>query len=312
MKVASIINYKGGVGKTTLTANIGAEIARQGRRVLLLDVDPQASLTLSFYRPEEWRTTLAPQRTIRHWYEARRPAGRRVSLVPFVTVPEAADFYVRAGGGQLGLVASDLMLGDVEERLAIEIGKAAAYRSREKYLRVIRRLGEALETVRDEAYDFVLIDCPPNFGIITRSAIAASDGVIVPARPEVLSTFAVDHLKLRLDEFRRQLHSAAGTGNVEQGSADGLAPHLLGVIFTMVRYARAGQLIPTFQNFVDQTRGRVATFDAMLRESHTYYASAPQRCVPAVLSERLGPDIEQELRLLVNEFMRKIGAIPRG
>jgi len=54
MHVISVINYKGGVGKTTITANLGAELARRGRRVLLIDIDPQASLTFSFIPPEEW------------------------------------------------------------------------------------------------------------------------------------------------------------------------------------------------------------------------------------------------------------------
>ena len=67
MSTVAIINYKGGVGKTTLTANIGAELALRGRRVLLIDLDPQASLTFSFYRPDEWQQFDSPA-TISQWY----------------------------------------------------------------------------------------------------------------------------------------------------------------------------------------------------------------------------------------------------
>ena len=54
MRIVSVINYKGGVGKTSLTANLGAELAWRGKRVLLIDLDAQASLTFSFIKPDEW------------------------------------------------------------------------------------------------------------------------------------------------------------------------------------------------------------------------------------------------------------------
>src|SRR5690606_11057457 len=68
MTVISVINYKGGVGKTTLTANIGSELASRGKTVLLIDLDPQASLTFSFYEADEWERSLADERTILQWY----------------------------------------------------------------------------------------------------------------------------------------------------------------------------------------------------------------------------------------------------
>jgi chromosome partitioning protein len=70
MRVTSIINYKGGVGKTTLTANLGAELAWRGAKVLLIDLDPQASLTFSFVRPEDWKADLADTSTIKQWFDS--------------------------------------------------------------------------------------------------------------------------------------------------------------------------------------------------------------------------------------------------
>lgn len=69
MSVVSVINYKGGVGKTTLTANIGAELAARGRKVLLVDLDPQSSLTFSFYRPAEFES----RPTVLPWFEDTSP-----------------------------------------------------------------------------------------------------------------------------------------------------------------------------------------------------------------------------------------------
>ena len=67
MKIVSVINYKGGVGKTTIVANLAAELARRGKRVLLIDLDPQASLTFSFVSLDLWRQRYAGNRTIKTW-----------------------------------------------------------------------------------------------------------------------------------------------------------------------------------------------------------------------------------------------------
>ena len=67
MRVVSVINYKGGVGKTTVTANLGAQLASKGYRILLIDMDPQASLTFSFIRPEDWEKDLAQSKTLKSW-----------------------------------------------------------------------------------------------------------------------------------------------------------------------------------------------------------------------------------------------------
>src|SRR4051812_45217991 len=69
MHVVSVINYKGGVGKTSVTANLAAELAWRGLNVLLLDLDPQASLTFSFIRPEHWTEHFADSQTIKSWFD---------------------------------------------------------------------------------------------------------------------------------------------------------------------------------------------------------------------------------------------------
>jgi len=70
MHVILIINYKGGVGKTTITANLAAELARRGLHILLIDVDPQTNLTLSFVTPEEWQKQYSETKTIRKWFKS--------------------------------------------------------------------------------------------------------------------------------------------------------------------------------------------------------------------------------------------------
>ncbi len=70
MKVVSVINYKGGVGKSTLAANLGAYAASVGRRVLMIDMDPQTHLTFSFMTPDEWRDKYAEKKTFKNYFEA--------------------------------------------------------------------------------------------------------------------------------------------------------------------------------------------------------------------------------------------------
>lgn len=68
MDIISVINYKGGVGKTTLTTNIAGDLAQLGYKVLMIDLDPQASLTFSFLKPDEWKEKVADEHTIKNWF----------------------------------------------------------------------------------------------------------------------------------------------------------------------------------------------------------------------------------------------------
>ena len=68
MKIVSVINYKGGVGKTTVTANLAGELANRGYKILMIDLDPQASLTFSFVTPDFWKDNLADNKTIKNWF----------------------------------------------------------------------------------------------------------------------------------------------------------------------------------------------------------------------------------------------------
>src|SRR5687768_9765770 len=70
MDIVSVINYKGGVGKTTTTANIAAQLAWKGKDVLLVDLDPQASLTFSLVSPDHWEEHLEETRTIKRWFDS--------------------------------------------------------------------------------------------------------------------------------------------------------------------------------------------------------------------------------------------------
>ncbi|MTV50532.1 AAA family ATPase [Heliobacillus mobilis] len=107
--IISVINYKGGVGKTTMTANIAAEMAYRGKKVLVLDLDPQTNLTFSFLTVEQWQHSYQHQ-TIKRWYDAFIDKDEELDLKDFITRPERAHKRLRAleATGILDLIPSHL------------------------------------------------------------------------------------------------------------------------------------------------------------------------------------------------------------
>lgn len=147
-KVIAIANHKGGVGKTTSVASIGAVLSRKGYRTLLVDLDAQANLTGSLSDTDE------QQRTI---YEALREREQ----LPVVEVSEG-----------LSIVPSSLDLAGIELELSSSMSREFA-------------LKDVLEPVAGE-YDYILLDCPPSLGLLTVNAFVASDDIIIPLTAEAL------------------------------------------------------------------------------------------------------------------------------
>jgi chromosome partitioning protein len=155
MQRIAVINQKGGVGKTTTTVNLGAGLARLGFRVLLLDMDPQANLTVHVdKRPD---------------LESNTMTSLLVEDTPL------KDLVQPTSVERLSVVPSDTSLAGVEQVLANRIG-------RETILR------EALDAFpRKGDFDFVLFDCPPSLGVLSANALVAADQVVIPMQAEYLS-----------------------------------------------------------------------------------------------------------------------------
>lgn len=158
--VVAIINQKGGVGKTTTTANLGAALARSGLRTCLVDLDPQAHLSLHFgVRPAEDDATV---------YDLLLEPGSN-----------AADVAIEVEKG-LHLIPAETDLAAVESDLA-------AFPDKQD------RLRQALAAAGDQ-WDAVLIDCPPSLGVLTLNALAASTEVFVPMQAHFLALQGVGKL----------------------------------------------------------------------------------------------------------------------
>ena len=173
--VISLLNHKGGVGKTTSAINIGAGLVELGKRVLLIDLDPQANLSLSLGIPRQKSTI----------YEALRGESE---LVPY-TVKEGLD-----------VVTSTLDLSGAEMELINEAGR--------EYI-----LRELLEVV-EEDYDYVIIDCPPSLGLLTLNALTSSTFVYIPLQTEFLALQGLTKIKQIIDKVRFRLNKKLSIGGV--------------------------------------------------------------------------------------------------
>lgn len=171
MRIISLVNQKGGVGKTTTTNNLGASLVKAGKRVLLIDLDPQANLSYSLgVRGGDYKSI----------YDVLRGTAKLKDII--LTHKNGVD-----------IAPSHINLSGVELELASQVG-------REQILK------DALNGVADN-YDYVLIDCAPSLGIITLNALVASKEVFIPVQTEVLALQGMSQLLKTINLVRERLNS---------------------------------------------------------------------------------------------------------
>lgn len=172
MRTIAVMNQKGGVGKTTTAVNLSAALAESGRRVQLIDVDPQAHATL--------HVGLAPQ-----------PGDTTIYDVLTGETPLSAART--AISENLSVIPSQIDLAAAEVELAGVVGRELILRD---------RLAEDSET-----FDFVVIDCPPSLGLLTINALAAVDEVILPLQPHFLALHGLSKLLSTIELVQRRLNA---------------------------------------------------------------------------------------------------------
>lgn len=281
MHIVSVINYKGGVGKTTLTANLAAELAWRGHKILMIDLDAQASLTFSFITPDDWQTNYAENKTIKNWFDSSE-IGSPIPLTDIIFTPQRTASHLRGRQGELDLIASHLGLINVDLELATKLGGANLTQAKRNFLAVHSMLAAGLDEIDGDAYDLVLIDCPPNFNIVTKTAIIASDYMLVPARPDYLSTLGIDYLIRSTNTLIREYNEYA---ELDTGSeTDTVNPRMLYIVFNMIQ-EYGGKPISTQRPFIAQTKklSGVNVMDPYIKRNDTIFGDAPQYGVPTVL-----------------------------
>jgi chromosome partitioning protein len=178
--------------------------------------------------------------------------------------------------------------------------------NRNNFLRVHSRLRDGLDELPYDRYDFVLIDCPPNFNVVTKTAIACSDYLLIPAIPDYLSTLGIDQLRRHVSQLVQDFNDYARQTNEDWGH---LEPTILGVVPTMIKVYR-GEPISTQRQYISQlVRSGLTVFDTFIRKNDTKYGDAPQYGVPVVLTAATGQTyiaIREELEELTTEFLNRI------
>ncbi len=179
-KVYSISNQKGGVAKTVSSANLGIGLAHEGRRVLLVDIDPQGSLTasLGYPQPDQMEVTLS---TLMAKIIADEPIE-----------PEEGILHQREG---VDLIPANVELSGMEVALVNTMSRETIL---QEYLKLLK-----------DSYDVIILDCTPSLGMLTINALAAADEVLIPIQPQYWSIKGLEQLVRTIARVKRQIISGS-------------------------------------------------------------------------------------------------------
>lgn len=185
LQVIAVVNFKGGSGKTTTAAHLAQHLALTGHRVLAIDLDPQASLSaLHGFQPELDRNPSL--------YDTIRYDGERKPL---------AEIIQRTNFPGLDIVPANLELQEYEYDTPLAMQQSSEGK------RFFTRMGKALQEV-DERYDVVIVDCPPQLGYLTLTALTAATSVLITVHPQMLDLMSMSQFLLMLGNITRTIKKA--------------------------------------------------------------------------------------------------------
>jgi chromosome partitioning protein len=219
--IIAVSNQKGGVGKTTSTLNIGAALREMGKHVLLVDLDPQGSLTVAAGVID---------------VDAVRLSIGDLLMARAQGVPQDISKAIVKTPAGLDLVPGNGMLSAAELTLATAMARESA---------LLNTLKPALER-----YDYILIDCLPSLGLIAINALRASDGVVIPVQADFLAVQGLAQILETISAVREQLNRNLAVYGVLLTMVDARNLHCQRVVAT-VRHSLQGQ-VPVFQTEIAQ------------------------------------------------------------
>ncbi|MGQ3684763.1 MAG: ParA family protein [Candidatus Loosdrechtia sp.] len=330
-KIISFINYKGGVGKTTSTYHIGCALALyHNKKVLLIDTDPQANLTFLCAIPEQWEVFKRVHGTIAKLFEFylkdnldHFTAGEIIWKSP---VRQAAKEAV----SNLDLIPSDI------ELLGIDIDLAAKTKMKNEtgfyqeqfhiFRKMVRKIRYefGMNTPRDirdayfyiqqrhvlkgiidiikEAYDYILIDCPPNLYLVTQNSLFASDYYLITTIPDHLSTIGISILVNKINDLNNAMVQQQRAVNTARRSVV-----LKGLLFTMVR--KAGPSV--IGSYNERMYSLQQEYDDLCFKNYISlgagYNEAAARALPVfLLKDSNSVRVAEEYKEVTEEFLQKM------
>jgi chromosome partitioning protein len=177
LQVISVVNFKGGSGKTTTAAHLAQYLALTGHRVLAIDLDPQASLTSLFGIQPELDETASLYEALR-FDDERKPIA---AVIQSTNIPG------------LDVVPANLLLQEYEYDVPLAIAQRKGDDGRLFHMRILNALKEV-----DQHYDLIVIDCPPQLGYLTITALMASTGILITIHPQMLDIMSMSQFLMML------------------------------------------------------------------------------------------------------------------
>ena len=196
-RVISVINLKGGVGKTTTTVGLAQILSVEfNKKILVVDLDAQTNATTMLIGEEKLMEVNKQKQTIAQlFYEGVYPRSEKIFDINRAILKGVSNIdEVKL----VDMLPSSLDLIDIQE----EVIKAP--RGIFSVIRPVDLLDKSLRKIKQK-YDYILIDCPPNLGVITRNGLKVSDVYIIPTVPDVLSTYGIPQIISRVNKFSKEL-----------------------------------------------------------------------------------------------------------
>lgn len=279
-RVISLINLKGGVAKTTTTVALAETLAsRFGKRILVIDLDPQTNATVMLLGETRWKELNEKGHTLATLFkDALEPQDKKFDLEKTLQ-RKVSDVQ---GAEKVDLLPSSLDLIDVQDKLA------SAPTGQFYSVTPIDLLRLAVKSTLDN-YDLVLVDCPPNLGIITLNGLRISEGYIIPTVPDILSTYGIPQITKRVRNFSREI-------------AEDINP--IGIVIT--KYQANSR---THVNVSDNLRKKnnPPVFDTFIRQADQISAAAEFQSGRRTLKQKYGyGDLAERYVDLASELLEKM------
>lgn len=279
-RIFSTINLKGGVGKTTTTVALAETFSADfGKKVLVIDLDPQTNATTMLIGEQKWRKLNENEHTLaRLFKDALNPDDKRFDFDATLQ-KKVSDV---TGARNVDLLPSSLDLIDIQDQLATTpSGKFYSVNPIELLWRAVK--------ARLDDYDIVIVDCPPNLGIITLNGLRISEGYIIPTIPDILSTYGIPQIVTRVGEFADEI-------------GEPIDP--LGVVISKFK-ANSTVHANVLRDL--KSRSDAPVFETNIPEANDIAAAAEHQSYTRTLKQKYGyRGLAEAYRGLANEILKKL------